>query len=86
MTHNFPENGFHTWWLLLAWTSLSSSLYSSSPLGVGTNYKNNIGDTRTLQPGKKVFNTMRHRSSETVQRSGDFQSIVSNIKIQVKIK
>ena len=33
-------------------------------------------DARTPQPGEIVFNTMRYRSSETVQRSGYFQSSV----------
>ena len=35
--------------------------------------KNSIGDALT-QPREIVFNTMRYRRSETVQRSGDFQS------------
>ena len=34
--------------------------------------ENSIRDARTLQPGEIVFNTMRYRSIETVQRSGYF--------------
>ena len=42
-------------------------------LDVETDYiKNSIRDARTPQPGEIVFNTMRYRSSETVQRSGYF--------------
>ena len=46
-------------------------------------HKNSIGDAHTPQPGKIVFNTMRYRSSETVQRSGyfQFQSSVSYCKV-----
>ena len=40
-----------------------------------------IRDARTPQPGEIVFNTMRHTSDETVQRSGYFQSSVSYIKV-----
>ena len=36
--------------------------------------QNSIRDARTPQPREIVFNTMRYRRSETVQRSGDFQS------------
>ena len=46
--------------------------------------QNSIEDARTPQPGEIVFNTMRHRSSETVQRSGDFQSSANYIKVQTK--
>ena len=34
--------------------------------------KNNIEDAYTPQPEEIVFNTVRYRRSETVQRSGDF--------------
>ena len=34
----------------------------------------------------KIFNTMRYRSSETVQRLGYFQSSVSYIKLQIMFK
>ena len=40
-------------------------------------------DACTPQPGEIVFNTMRYRSSDTVQRSGYFQSSVSYIKLQI---
>ena len=48
--------------------------------------KNSIRDARTPQSGEIVFNTMRYRSSETVQRSGYFQSSVSYIKLQIMYK
>ena len=48
--------------------------------------KNSIRDARTPQPGEIVFNTMRYRSSETVQRSGYFQSSVSYIKVKMMFK
>ena len=38
--------------------------------------KNSIRDAHTPQPGEIVFNIMRYRSSETVQRSGYFQTNV----------
>ena len=41
----------------------------------------NSRDARTPQPGEIVFNTMRYRSSKTVQRSGYLQSSVSYIKV-----
>ena len=44
-------------------------------------YKNSILDACTPQPGEIVFNTMRYRSSETVQRSRCFQSSVSYINM-----
>ena len=44
--------------------------------------ENSIGDACTPQPGEIVFNTMRYISSETVQRSGYFQSSVSYLKLQ----
>ena len=47
------------------------------------NKKNSIRDARTPQTGEMVFNTMRYRSSKTVQRSGYFQSSVSYIKLQI---
>ena len=43
--------------------------------------KNSIRDACTPQPGEIVFNIMKNRSSETVQRSGYFQSSVSYIKV-----
>ena len=46
-------------------------------------YKNSIRDARTPQPGKIAFNTVRYRSSETVQRTGYFQSSV-NVQIMFK--
>ena len=48
--------------------------------------KNNIRDAHTPQPGEIVFNTMRYRSGETVQRSGYFQSSASYIKLQIMFK
>ena len=48
--------------------------------------KNSIRDVRTPQPGEIVFNTMKYRSSETVQRSGYFQSSVSYIELQIMFK
>ena len=42
--------------------------------------KNIIRDARTPQPEEIIFNTMRYRSTETVQRLGHFQSSVSYIK------
>ena len=52
--------------------------------------ENSIRDARTPQPGEIVFNTMKlkllYRSSETVQRSGYFQSSVSYIKLQMMCK
>ena len=44
--------------------------------------KNSIGDASTPQPGEIVFNTMRYRSNETVQRSGHIQRSVSYIKVE----
>ena len=48
--------------------------------------KNSIRDARTPQPGEIVFMGMRYRSSETVQRSGYFQSSVSYIKVKMMFK
>ena len=48
--------------------------------------KNSIRDARTPQPEEIVFNTMRYRSSETVQRSGYFQSSVTYINVQIMFK
>ena len=45
--------------------------------------QNSIRDARTPQPGEIVFNTMRYRSSETVDRLGYFQSSVS---VQIMLK
>ena len=36
--------------------------------------KSSIGDAHTPQPGEIVFDTMRYKRNETVQRSGDFYS------------
>ena len=44
-------------------------------------HKNSIIDARTLC-GEISFNTMTYKSSETVQRSGYFQSSVSYIKVK----
>ena len=49
-------------------------------------YKNSIRDARTPQPGEISINTMRYRSSETVQRLGYFQSSVSYIKVKMMFK
>ena len=48
--------------------------------------KNSIRDARTPQPGEIFFNTMRYRSSATVQSSRYFQSSVSYIKVQIMLK
>ena len=48
-----------------------------------TSLENSIRNARTPQPGEIVFNTMRYRSSETVQRSGYFQSNVNYKKVQM---
>ena len=48
--------------------------------------KNSIRDAHTPKPGEIVFNTMRNRSSETVQRLGYFHSSVSYIKVQIMFK
>ena len=45
--------------------------------------KNSIRDAHTPQPRETIFNTMRYRSSETVQRLGYFQSSVS---VQIMFK
>ena len=50
------------------------------------NIKNSIRDARTPQPGEIVFNTMKYRSSKTVQRSVYFQSSVSYIKAKMMFK
>ena len=50
------------------------------------NTKNSIRDARTPQPGEIVFNTMKYRSSERVQRSGYLQSSVSYIKVKMMFK
>ena len=49
-------------------------------------YKNSIRDASIPKPGEIVFNTMRYKSSETVQISGYFQSSVSYIKVQIIFK
>ena len=51
-----------------------------------TESKNSIRDARTPQPGEIFFNTMRYRSSVTVQSSRYFQSSVSVEKIISKEK
>ena len=56
-------------------------MYKLLNLEINTNIK--YRDARTPQPGEIVFNTMRYRSSETVQRSGYFQSSVSYKKVQM---
>ena len=43
-------------------------------------------DAHTPQPGEIVFDSMRYRSSETLQISGYFQSSVSYIKVQIIFK
>ena len=43
-------------------------------------------DALTPQPGEIVFNTMRYRSSETVQRSEYFQRSVTYIEVQIMFK
>ena len=48
--------------------------------------KNSTRDARTPQPGEIFFNTMRYRSSVTVQSSRYFQSNVSYIKVQIMLK
>ena len=48
--------------------------------------KNSIKDARTPQPREIVFNIMRYRSSETVQKLGYFESSVSYIKVQIMFK
>ena len=48
--------------------------------------KNSIRDARTPQPGEIFFNTMRYRSSVTLQSSRYFQSSVSYIKVQIMLK
>ena len=47
--------------------------------------KNCIRHASTPQPGEIVFNTISYRSSETVQRSGYFQSSVSYFKLQIML-
>ena len=48
--------------------------------------KNSIRDARTPQPGEIFFNTMRYRSSVTVQSTRYFQSSISYIKVQIMLK
>ena len=45
-----------------------------------------IASEREIVSGETVFNTMRYKSSETVQRSGYFQSSVSYIKVKMMFK
>ena len=46
-----------------------------------------IRDARTLQPGEIVFNTMRYRSSETVQDQNIFSAVRdSYIQLQIMFK
>ena len=51
-----------------------------------SDWKNSIRDARTPQPAEIFFNTMRYRSSVTVQSSRYFQSSVSYIKVQIMLK
>ena len=53
------------------------------PPDVSGGYKNSIVDSCTPHPGETVFNTLRHRSSETLERSGNFQGSVNHIKVQI---
>ena len=63
---------------------LGLSIYDGeNPTGIP---KNSIKDARTPQPRETVFNIMRYRSSETVQRLGYFQSSVSYIKVKIMFK
>ena len=55
-------------------------------LSEGKQSKNCIRDAHTPQPGEIVFNTLRYRSSETVQRLGYFQSSVSYITVKMMFK
>ena len=45
-------------------------------------FKNSIWDAHSAQPRDIVLNIMRHKSSETMQWSGHFQSSLSRIKVQ----
>ena len=47
--------------------------------------KNSIRDARTPHPGEIFFNTIRYRSSITVQSSRYFKSSVSYIKVQIML-
>ena len=61
-------------------------LFSCTIIFCGSMEKNSIRDARTPQPGEIFFNTMRYRSSVTVQSSRYFQSSVSYIKVQIMLK
>ena len=50
-------------------------------VSIHNNSKNSIRDASMPKPGETVFNTMRYRCGETVQRSEYFHSSVSYIKI-----
>ena len=49
-------------------------------------HKNSIRDAHTLQCRETVFNTMRYRRIETVQRSGYFPGSISYIEVQIMFK
>ena len=66
-------------------TAEKAKIIYPPPRGVDI-IKNNIRDARTPQPGEIVFNTMRYRSSITVQSSRYFQSSVSYFKVQIMLK
>ena len=78
----------------LQWESSNSSEHLGPYNVLGGNqkpraesyWKHSIIDAYTPQPGETVFNTMRYRSSEIVQRSGYFQSSVSFINVQIMFK
>ena len=66
--------------------TLGSSIFKFLYYNTVVYINNSIRDASTPQPGETVFNTMRYRSSETVQRSGYFQCSVSYIKVQTVSK
>ena len=61
---------------------LNHTCFVESPITI----KNSMRDARIPQPGEIVFNTIRYRSGETVQRSGYFQGSVSYIKVKMMFK
>ena len=71
-------------WLYHQQEALCSVNYLQSK--ISQTIQNSIRDARTPQPGEIVFNTMRHRSSETGQRLGYFQSSVSYSKVKMMFK
>ena len=64
----------------------TSATEKSSIFKVLALLKNSIRDARTPQPRGIFFNTMRYRSSVTVQSSRYFHSSVSYIKVQIMLK